>query len=232
MKSAKEAADAPGPVRCGYMVRPTARFSPVIDISHAGIGGGARCLDAESLQRAPKSPPDASWTDPFSRVPSVDPATRRSPSHRTVGSKATRSGGPFRLRASRFIGKRDPKAARPAKPFHPKASRPVDLSVNRHPDPLGRPPEGGDPSNRSTERLPGPPTFPSPRFPVRWARARRLPTRRTFPPEGILAGQTLPPEGFRIPWSPIRRPNSTTPWLNKIRRATIKNFTPGVFSCG
>ncbi len=31
-----------------------------------------------------------------------------------------------------------------AKPFHPKASRPVDLSVNRHPDPLGRPPEGGD----------------------------------------------------------------------------------------
>ena len=99
------------------MVRPTARFSPVIDISHAGIGGGARCLDAESLQRAPKSPPDASWTDPFSRVPSVDPATRRSPSHRTGGSKATRSGGPFRLRASRLVGKRDPKVAPPPNRF-------------------------------------------------------------------------------------------------------------------
>ena len=45
---------------------------------------------------------------------------------------------------------------------------------------------------------------------------RRPPTRRTIPPEGFVAGRTHPPEGFRIRWSPIRRSNSTTPWLNKI----------------
>ncbi len=37
----------------------------------------------------------------------------------------------------------------------------MDLSIYRHSDPLGRPPEGGDPSNRSTERLPGS-TLPGP----------------------------------------------------------------------
>ncbi len=76
----------------------------------------------------------------------------------------------------------------------------MDLSVFPRLDPLGRPPEGGDPADRFTKRLPGPPTTRSSNFPVQWARARRPPTRRIFPAEGFLADWIHPPEGFRIPW--------------------------------
>ncbi len=153
--------------RCGDMRRTAAPLSCVIDDSDAEIGGDARCLDAGSLQRAPKSPPDASWTDPISRFPSVDPATRRPPSHRTVGSKATRPGGPFRRRASRLVGKRDPKAARPAEPFHPRVSRPdrpFRLSAPRPAGPTARRRKPLEPFHRKASRpadpslsmLPGP----------------------------------------------------------------------------
>ncbi len=123
-------------------------------------------MDAGSLQRAPKSPPDASWTDPFSGVPSVDPVTRRSPSHRTDSSKATRSGEPFRLRVSR-PDEAEPEGRHSAKPFHPRASRPVGpfrLPAFRPVGPSTRrqgPPEPfhrkvSRPADPSVSTLPGP----------------------------------------------------------------------------
>ena len=127
---------------------------------------------------------------------------------------------------------RPPEGGNPADSFTERLPGPMDLSVFPRLDPLGRPPEGGDPADRFTKRLPGPPITRSSNFPVRWARARRPPTRRISPPEGFLADRIHPPEGFWIPWSAIRRPNSTMMQLNKIRRSTIKNFGLALFSCG
>ena len=123
-------------------------------------------MDAGSLQRAPKSPPDASRIDPISGVPSVDPATRRPPSHRTGGSKATRSGGPFHLRVSQPGKRRNPKITPPPNRSTqwlrgPWTTPTIGILTRWGDRPKARtprtvPPKSSRPTDHSVSALPGP----------------------------------------------------------------------------
>ncbi len=181
------------------------------------LGRGVLAASSEELSRRLLDRSEFWLSDPLIRRPE-DPHPIES-----VGSNASRSGGPFRLRASRLDWAR-PEGRDPAEPFHPRASRPVWTAPSSRVPTRWATARRRHPARRFTKRLPGPPTARSPRFPARRAATRRPPTRRALPPEGFLAGRTRPPEGFRIRWRPIRGPNSTTPSSDKIRRSTMKIF--------
>jgi hypothetical protein len=129
----------------------------------AEIGGGARCVDAGSLQRAPKSPPDASWTDPFSGNPircHGDPKIPIPPKGR-LESNSIR----WTVPSSRFPALwRATRRPRSAKPFHPRASRPVARSVSALPGSSARDPKAPLRQTVPPEGFParGPSVFPCP----------------------------------------------------------------------
>lgn len=172
------------------------------------------------LRRALLTPPGPIR---FLAFRSADPVTQRSPSHRIrrLESIPTRWTVPSPRVPARLGATRRPRPRRTVSPegFPVRWTAPSSRVPTRWATARRR-----HPASRFTKRLPGPPTARSPRFPARRAATRRSPTRRAFPPEGFLAGRIHPPEDFRIRWHPIRRPNSTTPWLDKIGRSTMKNY--------